>query len=94
MTQNTWYSGCGRIAITPAPEAIDDCSGPGRADEAIAYWEPRTRIESALRDTPDPDETLIAEILGEYSDWDCSDPETNRQRLVWIACGDLAEAVK
>ncbi len=67
-------------------DAISDCSGPGPADEAVAFW-----VEE-LDFSPDPEATRAC--LREYGAWDTAqlaDDEENRHRLFWVMMGDFAE---
>ena len=69
-------------------EAVRDCSGPGPADDAVAYWAPRiARPEACTADA------MRAE-LREYGAWDeaeLADDNENWRRCVWISAGNIAE---
>lgn len=67
-------------------EAIADCTGPGPADDAVAFWVDECRFH------PDPEATR--ECLREYGAWDeeeLADNEANRRRIFWLMMGDFAE---
>ena len=67
-------------------EAIEDCTGPGPADEAVAYWVDKLNFR------PDPDAARAC--LKEYGAWDAAelaDNEQNRRRLLWAMFGDFSE---
>lgn len=69
-------------------ECIEDCSGPGAADESIAYWRKR------LGFTVDRDRAITC--LAGYGAWDreeleSDDDDTLAERVLWIACGNFAE---
>lgn len=76
-------------------QCVLDCSGPGAADEPVAHWTPKifARVEKdGFRNAPTPDK--IRAELKEYGAWDAdelTDDEQNRQRLVWIAAGNIRE---
>jgi hypothetical protein len=85
-----WHSSsCGRIETRIPEDAIRDCSGQGRADEAVEYWS--GKIARPDKATP---ETLAA-CLKEFGAWDAeelADDAQNWRRWLWTACCDLAEA--
>jgi hypothetical protein len=64
----------------------------GRCDDDIAYL----RTVPAIRRQLDKlDVAKVAEELREYGTWDeteLADHEQNLNRILWIACGDIAEA--
>ena len=69
-------------------------SHPGPCDQEVAWLTQHPYIKKQL-DKIAP-EILRAE-LGEYGAWDdseLSDHDQNRERIVWIACGDIAENVR
>jgi hypothetical protein len=80
-----WFSG--RAAICPLPpDCIADCSGPGRADDAVAYWCRRLYFDAPP--------WLQREHLRGYGAWDRSelcDHNANRERLLWIWACDARE---
>jgi hypothetical protein len=70
------------------PECIDDCSRPGPADEAVAYW---------LRELGfTVDRARAINCLENYGAWEreeleASDDDTLASRVLWLACGDFNE---
>jgi hypothetical protein len=94
-----WTSGSGRIEIVfdmPFEEAVDivdDCSAGGRdADPYIRRYIKDSRIKFVGFSK----ETAIAE-LKEYGAWDIEDlsamsDDELKMKLLWIACGDLADS--
>lgn len=83
------------ISITDLPrECIDDCSTPGQAaDEPVGHWR-RDPVVGALLDGLDDD--AMRECLRAYGAWDdeeLADDEQNRQRVLWLACGDFSEYI-
>ena len=87
-----WFStSSGRIElnITKAQAAIG--SHQGQCDSDIAYL--RT-IPAIRRQLNKLDPALLYKELAEYGAWDdeeLSDHDANLSRLLWIACGDIAE---
>lgn len=68
------------------PEAISDCSGPGPADEAVAYWVQRLEFDGPP--------WLFREHLRSYGAWDAADladHNANRERVLWIWACDCRE---
>ena len=63
-------------------------SHQGACDADIAELRTLPRIAKQL-DKLGQDK--IAREVAEWSDWDTSDHEQNRARLLWIACGNLKE---
>lgn len=88
-----WSAGSGRIELQIAREDAESASHPGPCDADVA----------ALRDVPyireqlaKLDPALVASELSEYGAWDAdelADHESNLDRLLWIACGDISEEV-
>lgn len=77
-----------RFMIAMPQEAVNDMSGPGPADDAVRYWEPKIAREPGV--TP---EALRAE-LREYGAWDAeqlADDNANWERILWIAAGNIRE---
>ena len=63
-------------------------SHQGACDDDIAHLLAIPRIKKQLDAIP-PEK--IARELAEWSDWDTSDQEANRARLLWIACSNIRE---
>ena len=77
-----------RFALELPAEAVEDMSGPGPADAAVAHWAPRIARPSEI--TP---AKLKAE-LKEFGAWDAdelADDGENWQRILWIAAGNIRE---
>jgi len=81
-TTTLWTGNYVELAVPV--NAIEECSHPGRCDDDVAFWESRVDWDGL-----DPED--IRRELYEYSDWDVSDDKANRERLLWIACGDLSD---
>jgi hypothetical protein len=85
-----WSSGCGRIELQIPVEAISECSHQGQCDEDVAYWTPKIDWSGVTRQN-------LETVLKEYGAWDdlqSAELDTLKERLTWIACGDLQEEQK
>lgn len=89
--KHLWSSGNWRIELLISEEVAHLCSHPGPCDDDIERCMQLPEIKEQI-DKINP-ETLADEI-SEYSDWDCSDHNTNLMRLLWIACGDILESIE
>jgi hypothetical protein len=80
-----WFNG--RSAISRLPQkAINDCSGQGSVDEAVAYWVQRLNLEAPP--------WLLREHLKGYGAWDSADlcnHKANLKRLLWTWACDCRE---
>lgn len=68
------------------PEAIEDCSGPGAADEAVDYW-------VDFLDFHPPTEKVRQYLRG-FGCWDAQeleDADQNRRRFFWVMMCDFSE---
>jgi hypothetical protein len=77
-----------RFSFTMPLEAARDMSGPGPADEAVAYWSGRVYRPPTV--TP----AELAAELKEYGAWDADqlkDDDENWQRILWIAATNIME---
>lgn len=76
-----------RFTLTIPDDAMRDCSGQGRVDEAVKFWVTKVRWDGI-----DPDD--IREELREYGAWDeeeLEDDDENRERILWIAACNIRE---
>ncbi len=69
-------------------ECIEDCSGPGAADEAVAYW--LLNLEFTV------DQARAIDYLAACGGWsreelEAADDDTLAGRILWLACGDFNE---
>lgn len=89
-----WFtSSSGRIEFQIPGECVTDCHQPGSNDAAVSFWRRQSEVVHALADIH-PD-TLVDE-LREYGAWDDEellDHGDNLDRILWLACGDISEAV-
>ena len=77
-----------RFEITLPEQAVKDCSHSGACDDDVEYWESRIGILI----TVDPE--LIRSELKDYGAWDdkeLSDDKANRQRIIWLAAGQIQD---
>jgi hypothetical protein len=76
------------IEIEMPGQAVLDCSRPGPADDAVAYWAPRIPRPDTL--TPE----LLRDCLREYGAWEeeqLADDAANWGRAVWSAACNAKE---
>lgn len=85
-----WFnlSHCGgRESCRQLPaECIADCSGSGRADDAVASWVDRLQFDGPP--------WLFRQHLREFGAWesaDLADHNANRARVLWIWANDCRE---
>lgn len=84
-----WTTGSGRISLRIALEDAQACSHSGACDDDVAELRKDRKIKAQLKEL-DP-ETLRNE-LSEYGfDDDLKDHDANLSRILWLACGDIAE---
>lgn len=86
-----WSTGSGKIELKITKAQARAGSHQGRCDDDIAWLLKDKTIAQQMRKL-DP-ETVKAE-LREYGAWDddeLGDHDQNLARLLWIACGDIAE---
>jgi hypothetical protein len=83
--ENEWFHD--RTAIkSPPADCVDDCSGPGNADDAVSFWVDKLNFDGPA--------WLIREHLRGYGAWDRAqlcDHRENLQRLLWLWCNDIHE---
>ena len=76
-----------RFDLELPAQAIADCHHTGRCDSDVAFWEPQIDL-SAI----DPDD-IRAELeeCGAWDDSELANDQDNRERLIWIAAGNIQE---
>lgn len=86
-----WTESLGRIELQITKAQAQACSHPGQCDADVAKLRQDPKIRRQL-DKLAP--RLVSECLREYGAWDdeeLADHEQNLDRLLWIACCDIAE---
>jgi len=86
-----WSSGSGRIELEINPDDALACAHPGPCDDDVYQLSQSAHMVGQLQKL---DRALVASELREYGAWDSdelADHAQNLQRLLWIACGDIAE---
>ena len=84
-------TGSGRIELQIELEHANTGHHQGQCDADIDYLLTVDYIKAQL-DAISP--ALLADELREYGAWDqdeLADHEQNKARILWIACGDIAE---
>lgn len=83
MTKIAYFN---RFTVEMPAQAVVDCSHQGACDDDVAYWAPKINIDATVDD--------IRAELKEYGAWDkeeLADDEANKERIVWIAAGNIKE---
>lgn len=93
MANYTWTDGeSGGLPIRLRLDEARACSHPGQCDGDVTYLRQScARVRNDLR-RMDPAE--LRECLRHYGAWDAeelADHDENLQRVLWIACCDVAE---
>jgi len=83
-----WYGNYTTIEVSLTLDDARSGSHQGQCDDDI---EALLRVPYIAVQVADWDPVDLARELGEYSDWDTTDHEKNLARMLWIACGDIAE---
>ncbi len=76
-----------RFCLSLPAKCVKECSASGACDEAVAAWTPKIDFRQVLEDD-------IRKELKEYGAWDSvelQDKQANRERIVWIAAGNIKE---
>lgn len=86
-----WTESLGRIELKITKSQARACSHPGLCDADVSALRKVPAIRRQLEKL-NPD--TVREALSEYGAWDAdelADDGANLDRLLWIACGDIAE---
>lgn len=86
--KNYWAS-FNRFNLLIPGEAIAECSHPGPCDNDVAFWREKVDLSNVPADA-------LRDELREYGAWDAdelSDDDANRSRILWIACGNIADEI-
>lgn len=91
MSTHHWCSSSGRINLILSTEQVISASHQGSCDEDVLALSKEPLIEAQLEDI-DP-EALKRELRewGAWDDMELADHEANLQRVLWLACGDIAD---
>lgn len=85
-----WFtSSMGRVEFQLPGQCVIDCYHSGQCDQDVEYWIGKLDLSSI-------DPACLAHELGEYGAWeeeDLQDHDLNLARIVWLAAGDLQEAI-
>jgi hypothetical protein len=86
-----WSESLGRIELNITRGQAESCSHPGPCDADVATLRKVPAIRRQL-DKLAPE--LVRDCLREYGAWDAdelADHDANLDRLLWVACCDIAE---
>lgn len=81
------YAVFNRFEFEMPDEAVADCHHQGACDDDVEYWEKKIDLSHI------PASKIRAE-LKEYGAWDddeLADETVNRQRIIWIAAGNIQD---
>jgi len=88
-----WYStSSGRIELNIPEHVVRACYHSGACDDDVAHTRRTEPDVEAQLQAIDP--ALLRAELAEYGAWngaELADHDANLDRLLWLACGDLAE---
>jgi hypothetical protein len=76
------------VDLTIPGDAVEACSQPGRVDDAVAYWVKRIAWPKGCEDA-------IRRHLKDYGAWTAeqlADDAENRERLLFVAAGEIKES--
>ena len=80
-----WFNGRVSVHYLPGP-CVEDCTRPGRADDAVEYWVKRLKFEAPP--------WLLRQYLkecGAYDSTELCDHQANLGRLLWLWANDCKE---
>lgn len=86
-----WSTGSGRIELNITKSIAAKCSHSGSCDADVKEAIQLAAIKKQLSKI---DPKLLADELDEYGAWseeELNNHEENKERLLWIACGDILE---
>lgn len=86
-----WTTGSGRIELNITKKIASNCSHSGSCDNDVLQSLQIAEIKRQLNKIP---ADLLASELKEYGAWDSEEllnHEDNKMRILWIACGDIAD---
>lgn len=88
MTAYTVYFDRGELTLPL--QCVRDCSRPGPADDAVAYWVDRVSFDGIDADG------IRAELAecGAWDDDELADDDENRARFLWVAAGRAADELR
>ena len=90
-----YWASFNRFEMRLSGQCVIDCSQPGPADAAVAYWTPRVFDQIARDAFPlAPGGDKIRRELDEYGAWsddELADSEQNMRRIVWIAANNISD---
>ena len=84
-----WISSSGRIELNIPKEYVNIGYHQGQCDADIAYLRNTEKLYLQLKAI---DPATLMDELREYGAWDdqeLADHESNLDRILWLACGDL-----
>jgi hypothetical protein len=89
-----WTSSDGTINLQMTKAQAEACAHPGPCDADVLAL---SEVPTIRRQLDELDPAAIARELSEWGAWDddeLQDHEQNRQRLLWIAAGEIADETR
>lgn len=86
-----WCAGSGRIELKLPLDGAEGCHHPGPCDDDVREL---SRVPAVAQQLAALDPGVVRDELREYGAWDTAElanHEQNLQRLLWLACGDIAD---
>lgn len=86
-----YTSGCGRIQLIITKKQVATCSNSGHCDADVLAL---SKVPSIARQLAKVSHGYLRDELRGYGAWadaELSDHAQNLQRILWIACGDIAD---
>jgi hypothetical protein len=81
-----WCDGSGRIQLNITKDQARSGSHQGECHDDV---EALMQVPAIRRQLNKIEPGPLARVIAEYTDWDVSDHQTNLNRILWIACGDI-----
>jgi hypothetical protein len=80
------------IELNLPRECVNDCGvGGGSKDSAVAFWLRQPDVAKQFENLTLEDSARILYGYGAWEAKELKDLETNKQRILWLASGDVAD---
>lgn len=77
--------------ITLSDEVVADCSRSGNVGDSIAHWVEQPEVKKEMDRLHNQQLKKELSEYGAWSDEELESHEENLKRILWIACGNIAE---
>jgi hypothetical protein len=89
-----WTDGSGKINLKITKAQARACSHPGPCDEDVLELSKVPTIRRQLDKLNPADVVQTLSGYGAWEDCELEDHEENKQRLLWIAAGDIVDETR